>query len=200
MAPWLVHLTLALGAVLMCLPGAAALKDTIKNRMKLADKYMDENPVDEGMEAMARQHMLKMPDPKEREQLMKNMQQMDTGKVRTITRQAMVKHFTVDELEYLINMYSTHTGKTLMSKIGAYSAEIQPQIADVMKDIMENNVVFYQEQEKRARAGELDHVTTEFDKEKKPEAIQLPPMNQKIKDGVYMGSSMKDARPVKDEV
>jgi len=54
MAPWLVHLTLALGAVLMCLPGAAALKDTIKNRMKLADKYMDENPVDEGMEAMAR--------------------------------------------------------------------------------------------------------------------------------------------------
>jgi len=49
--------------------------------------------------------MLKMPDPKEREQLMKNMQQMDTGKVRTITRQAMVKHFTVDELEYLINMY-----------------------------------------------------------------------------------------------
>jgi hypothetical protein len=49
--------------------------------------------------------MLKMPDPKEREQLMKNMQQMDTGKVRAITRQAMVKHFTVDELEYLINMY-----------------------------------------------------------------------------------------------
>ncbi len=54
MAPRLVHLTLALGAVFLCLPGAAALKDTVKNRMKLADKYMDENPVDDGMEAMAR--------------------------------------------------------------------------------------------------------------------------------------------------
>lgn len=52
-----------------------------------------------------RQHMLKMPDPKEREQLMRNLEQMDTGKIRSITRQAMVKHFTADELEYLINMY-----------------------------------------------------------------------------------------------
>mgnify|MGYP006952867892 CR=1 FL=1 len=54
MAPRLVHLTLALGAMFLCLPGAAAIKDTVKNRMKMADKYMDENPVEEGMEAMAR--------------------------------------------------------------------------------------------------------------------------------------------------
>jgi len=193
MAPRLVHLTLALGAMFLCLPGSAAIKDTVKNRMKMADRYMDENPVEEGMEAMARyvrvglwfcgscgigwefddecmqegegmmrvtsssrlwsswgrklgsrpgringtvfaqihtsrraglsnkyspappfppslpppcrQHMLKMPDPKERDQLMRNLEQMDTGKIRTITRQAMVKHFTAEELEYLINMY-----------------------------------------------------------------------------------------------
>ena len=54
MAPRLVHLTLALGAMFLCLPGAAAIKDTVKNRMKMADRYMDENPVEEGMEAMAR--------------------------------------------------------------------------------------------------------------------------------------------------
>jgi hypothetical protein len=49
--------------------------------------------------------MLKMPDPKERDQLMRNLQELDTDKIRSITRQAMVKHFTADELEYLINMY-----------------------------------------------------------------------------------------------
>lgn len=54
MAPRLVHLTLALGAMFLCLPGSAAVKDTVKNRMKMADRYMDENPVEEGMEAMAR--------------------------------------------------------------------------------------------------------------------------------------------------
>ena len=205
--------------------------------------------------------MLKMPDPKEREQLMRNLEQMDTGKIRTITRQAMVKHFTVDELEYLINMYryvlrllllsflfsycvrqlrpkqklhtlrrlvqrkeyadfkifslafsfsyfsylhflppsfppslnSTQTGKMVMSKIGAYSAEIGPQIQDVMKDIMESNVEFYQEQEKRALAGEFD--------EDKPEMIKLPPRHQKIKDGIYTGNSFANAREMtKDEV
>ena len=54
MAPRLVHLTLALGVLLLCLPTAAGIKDTVKNRMKMADRYMDENPVEEGMEAMAR--------------------------------------------------------------------------------------------------------------------------------------------------
>lgn len=49
--------------------------------------------------------MLKMPDPKEREQLMRNLETLDMDHVRRITRHAMVKHFTTEELEFLINMY-----------------------------------------------------------------------------------------------
>ena len=81
----------------------------------------------------------------------------------------------------------------VMSKIGAYSAEIGPQIQDVMKGIMESNVEFYQEQEKRAQAGEFD--------ENKPEVIKMPPRSQKIKDGIYTGNSFANAREMtKDEV
>lgn len=80
-----------------------------------------------------------------------------------------------------------------MSKIGAYSAEIGPQIQDVMKGILESNVEFYQEQEKRAQAGE-------FDMETKPEMLKLPPRSQKIKDGIYTGNSFANAREMKDEV
>ena len=39
---------------LSCAPGAAAMKDTIKNRIKLAEKYLEENPVEESVEAVAR--------------------------------------------------------------------------------------------------------------------------------------------------
>jgi hypothetical protein len=80
-----------------------------------------------------------------------------------------------------------------MSKIGAYSSEIGPQIQDVMKSILESNVEFYQDQEKRAQAGE-------FDMEKKPEVLKLPPNSQKIKDGIYTGNSFANARAVTDEV
>ena len=41
--------------VVVLLPSStSAIKDTIKNRMKLADQYIAENPVEDGVEAMAR--------------------------------------------------------------------------------------------------------------------------------------------------
>ncbi len=47
---------LALVALLLVVafPVSSALKDTIKNRMKLADQYIDENPVEDGVEGMAK--------------------------------------------------------------------------------------------------------------------------------------------------
>ncbi|TFJ84736.1 hypothetical protein NSK_003768 [Nannochloropsis salina CCMP1776] len=189
MASRLVHVSLALGTTLLILclnmTMVGALKDTVKNRMKLADQYIFENPVEENMEGMARQHMLKMPDPKEREQLMRNLETLDMDHVRRITRHAMVKHFTTEELEFLINMYSTSVGKSVMAKIGAYSAELGPQIQEVMMPVMESNVEFYQEQERRAKRGELNDL---------PETIKLPPQSQKLKDGVYMGNGLSNAQ------
>ena len=43
-----------------------------------------------------------------------------------------------------------------MAKIGAYSAEIGPQVQNEMKEILESNVEFHHEQERRAKAGEID--------------------------------------------
>lgn len=58
MASRLVHVSLALGTTLLILclsmTMVGALKDTVKNRMKLADQYIFENPVEENMEGMAR--------------------------------------------------------------------------------------------------------------------------------------------------
>ncbi len=48
-------LLLALAALLLlALPGAAAIKDTIKNRIKLAEQFLEDNPVEDSIEAVAR--------------------------------------------------------------------------------------------------------------------------------------------------
>jgi hypothetical protein len=47
---------------------------------------------------------------------------------------AMVKHFTTDELKALADFYGSPVGKSAMQKFGAYMAEVMPAIqSEVLK-------------------------------------------------------------------
>jgi hypothetical protein len=48
--------------------------------------------------------------------------------------EAMVKHFTADELKALADFYGSPVGKSAMNKIGVYTADIMPAIqAEILK-------------------------------------------------------------------
>jgi len=46
---------------------------------------------------------------------------------------AMVKHFTTDELKALADFYGSPVGKSAMQKFGAYMADVMPAIQAEMQ-------------------------------------------------------------------
>jgi hypothetical protein len=51
-----------------------------------------------------------------------------------ITKSAMIKHFSADELKALADFYSSPVGKSAMSKMGDYMADIMPAMqAEMIK-------------------------------------------------------------------
>jgi hypothetical protein len=47
---------------------------------------------------------------------------------------AMIKHFTTDELKALADFYGSPVGKSVMQKFGAYMAELMPTMqAEIVK-------------------------------------------------------------------
>jgi hypothetical protein len=45
---------LSVAVAVLLLAAAAAIKDTIKNRIKLAEQFLEDNPVEESIESVAR--------------------------------------------------------------------------------------------------------------------------------------------------
>ena len=48
--------------------------------------------------------------------------------VRAVTREAMIKHFTVAEIDAMTNFYGSPEGKAITKKFGTYMGEVIPQI------------------------------------------------------------------------
>lgn len=76
----------------------------------------------------------RLPEDK-REPFINHMNELvDLEGLRQTALDAMVKHFTVEELDALADFYSTDLGQSILSKFGAYNAEVTPK---VMQDVLQ---------------------------------------------------------------
>jgi hypothetical protein len=59
---------------------------------------------------------------------------LDIGALSKAMTDAMVKHFTTEELKALADFYGSPVGKSAMQKFGAYMADLMPIVqAEIMK-------------------------------------------------------------------
>jgi hypothetical protein len=107
---------------------AWALDDTPENRGKEADRYLQVAPLQETMADISAKLAQQIPE-KQRAVFIEAMQkQVDYAKLKQASRQAMMKHFTADELKALADFYSSEAGRSAIKKMGDYTVELMPVI------------------------------------------------------------------------
>lgn len=121
-------------AVLVVAAAAAALEDTPRNRAEQADRYLAATPPKDMFDDAADKMARNLP-PEQRQQFKELMtEHLDIEAVTKTMRDAMVKHFTAEELQALADFYGSRVGKSAMKKFGAYMADVTPAIlAEVTK-------------------------------------------------------------------
>lgn len=108
--------------------------DTPETRRHEAERYPQATPPKALFEDMADKMAANLP-PDQREQFKRMMTtQLDVAALTKAMTDAMIKHFTTDELKALADFYGSPVGKSAMQKFGAYMADIMPTMqAEILK-------------------------------------------------------------------
>ena len=113
---------------------AAPVADNEANRTAAAKQYLEVAPPQELLTDMTDKVVKILPE---------NQRKMFLGVMQTkslqdatyrISLNALVKHFTVNELKAMTAFYSTPEGKSIRPKLSIYMADIMPQIS---KEVVE---------------------------------------------------------------
>jgi hypothetical protein len=100
--------------------------DTPETRRHEAERYVQVNPPKALFEDMADKMAANLP-PDQREQFKHMMTaDLDIAALSNAMTDAMVKHFTTEELKALADFYGSPVGKSAMKKFGAYMADLMP--------------------------------------------------------------------------
>ena len=100
--------------------------DTPETRRREAERYLQVSPPKALFEDMADKIAANLP-PDQREQFKRMMTaDLDIAALSKAMTDAMVKHFTTDELKALADFYGSPVGKSAMQKFGTYMADIMP--------------------------------------------------------------------------
>ena len=108
--------------------------DTPETRRREADRYLQVNPPKALFDDTADKMAVNLP-PDQRQQFKQLMTaDLDIAALSKAMTDAMVKHFTTDELKALADFYGSPIGKSAMQKFGAYMADLMPIMqAEIMK-------------------------------------------------------------------
>jgi hypothetical protein len=113
-------------ALLLQVSPVFALDDTPQNREQQADRYLNAVPPDAMMSDMAAKMAESLPE-EQRDQFKALLtKHLDMTRVTAAIRAAMVKTFSAGELQALADFYGSDVGKSAMSKMGTYMAEVMP--------------------------------------------------------------------------
>ena len=115
--------------------GAQTVADSPANRQTQADRYLAAAPPKELFENMTKRIMASVPEGAQRDQMLKMFTTgIDMDALSKAMKDSLVKHFTAEELKALADFYGSPVGKSAMSKMGDYTADLMPIIqAQVMK-------------------------------------------------------------------
>ena len=108
--------------------------DTPETRRREAERYLQVSPPKALFEDMADKIAANLP-PDQREQFKRMVTaDLDIAALSKAMTDAMVKHFTTDELKALADFYGSPVGKSAMQKFGAYMADLMPVLqAEIIK-------------------------------------------------------------------
>src|SRR6266536_6553959 len=107
---------------------AFSARDTPETRRHEAERYLQATPPKALFEDMADKMTMNLP-PDQRQQVKRMMTaELDIGALTKAMTDAMVKHFTTEELKALADFYGSPIGKSAMQKFGAYMADVMPAL------------------------------------------------------------------------
>jgi hypothetical protein len=108
--------------------------DTPETRRREAERYLQVIPPKALFDDMADKMAANLPLDR-REQFKRMMTaDLDIAALTKAMTDAMVKHFTTDELKALADFYGSPVGKSAMQKFGAYMADVMPAMqAEMLK-------------------------------------------------------------------
>lgn len=123
---------LSIALFLTMTSAALALEDTPQNREQQVDRYLQSTPPQAVFNDMMEKISQSMP-PEQRTTFVSLMtKQIDFNALTQAMRAAMTKIFTADELSALADFYGSPIGKSAMSKMGDYMAELMPVMSAEM--------------------------------------------------------------------
>jgi hypothetical protein len=108
--------------------GTAQSPDSPDARREAVRRHIAAVPVDGVVDDMITTLARQVPEDRRQEfiGLMKKLMPLDG--VRAVTREAMIKHFTVAEIDAMTNFYGSPEGQAITKKFGTYMGEVIPQI------------------------------------------------------------------------
>ena len=129
---------LALAVLLLVSISPTYAQDQLAAKRAAADRYLKAVPTTELLEDMIVE-MSSQLTQKEAARFMVTMKKLvDVDKLDSISIDAMVKTFTLDELNALADFYSSKHGVSSLKKMGAYMAEITPAIVQELRRAAES--------------------------------------------------------------
>jgi hypothetical protein len=111
-----------------------AATDTPETRRQEAERYLQAVPPKALFGDMAEKMATSLPEDQRASFKQMMTKELDIVALTKAMTDAMVKHFTTDELKALADFYGSPVGKSAMQKFGAYMAEVMPAIqSEVLK-------------------------------------------------------------------
>lgn len=127
-------LPLALALVLSLVPATGLAQDTLKAREAAADRYLRATPMSRVLDDTFTEMSKQLPADQRQEFLRKARSAIRPDALETITRAALIRHFSADELNALADFYGSRNGASAMKKFPAYMADVGPAIqAEIQK-------------------------------------------------------------------
>jgi hypothetical protein len=114
-----------------------SLPDNPENRTAAAERYLKAMPPKEMLHGMATKIAPNLPE-KDRQAFVEVMNSADLEKAASrITKEGLVKNFTVGELDAMTAFYGSPEGQSASKKFGTYMMGVMPQIQQEVKKAMD---------------------------------------------------------------
>lgn len=125
-----------------CLSAGPALaqeqRDTPANRYLAAEAYLKIHPLDAMVNEITGEILKVMPQQYHEEFRRTMKESMDRINLEELTLNAIVKHFTVKEINALTEFYSSPEGQSIMKKMPVYTKEIMPAILGIIPEAVKS--------------------------------------------------------------
>ena len=117
---------------------AEDLPDTPANRYLAAEAYLKIHPLDAMLDEITGEILKVMPQQYHEEFRRTMKEYMDRLNLEELTLNAVVKHFTVKEINALMEFYGSPEGRSIMKKMPVYMKEIMPAIMGIVPEAVKS--------------------------------------------------------------